>query len=169
MYTVTASVRMQCRDQNNRFMSAETRQYSYNFDLNSADEDYTDQLFALVENDLPDGCRVLGGISTAIAPAAFSTELPLASDGAPIYGPTVDNAGQLITIYAVMVLQCRGEETEYRTVLADVPITATRDEVLDAIHAAIASAIANGSSSLYDCRYAGFTVTAPAMYQYLRE
>lgn len=169
MYTIDATVRMQCRGPGNRFLPVETRQYSYNFDLSSPDDDYTDELFAFLAGDLPDGCRVVGSISTLISPAAFAPPPGEIGDAGDISTPTVDDIGQLVTIYAVAIFDCHDGYLDYRTVRVDVPVTATRDQLLDSIRGAVAQMILHGVNPVYECTYVSFRITAPAMYQYLTE
>lgn len=168
-YTVTASVRLQCRGDNNRFLPAENRQYSYDFQLESPDSEYTDALFYLLEQDLPEGCRVLGGVSTTISPAAFAPPSPDIGEGQGASFPIVDDVGQLVTIYYVAIFDCGDGFLDYRTGRVDVPITATRDSMLDDIRGDIVRMMSAGANPVYDCTYTSFQVTAPAYYQYLTE
>lgn len=96
--------------------------------------------------------------------------MDIAPPGCTINSFTVEGVfapepGGLITVYATAKFNCGQRGIIYRTFRVDVPTTSTRDEVLDEMLLTVLARM-DVDPAGYDCRYLGFEITAPLLYQY---
>lgn len=140
--TITASYR--CKDQRGRFTPSQTLTLPLIVEGDSPDSDYSSEIEAEIAENEPEGCYAPGTYSYSIA------EIPSGGD---------------ITVYAVARFDCGQQGPASRTIRVDVPITSTRDDVLDDVRSAIAD-MEVSSGGVYACDYAGFEVVSPLMYSY---
>ena len=167
MYDVTATGFYQCRGPGGLFLPKQPFTKTYQFDLSGPDDDVSDELYALLDADAPDGCVSISGVSTSRAPSAYGPGVDAGLGESPPDDRPTGTPGQLVTIYATVACEDQNDgEVYYRTIRADVLWDATVDEVIEALYAT-AEGMDVCSSGGRNGTILGITVTAPAYFQYL--
>jgi len=167
LYDVTATGFFQCRGSGGQFLPKQSFALTYQFELSSPDEEIGDELYALIDQDAPDGCVSISGVSTSRTPSIVGPGVDHGLGDSPPDGRPTGEPGQLVTVYAIVA--CEDSQTGqilFRTIRVDVLWDATVDAVIAELYAA-AEGMTQSSGGDYPCEVISIQVTAPAYFQYL--